>query len=78
MNGSFDCDIYMFQPQGFVDPDKPKHVCKLKKNIYGLKQSARCWNDTLDTYLRSDGYRKRNADECIAPNLTRTSLKFAL
>jgi hypothetical protein len=65
LNSSLDCDIYMSQPEGFVDPDKPEHVCKLKKSIYGLKQSARCWNDTLDAYLRSAGYRKSDADGCI-------------
>ena len=65
LNGSLDCEIYMSQLQGFVDSDRPHHVCKLKKSIYGLKQSARCWNITLDEYLKSVGYRKSNADECI-------------
>lgn len=31
-----DCEIYMSQPEGFVDPDRSNHVCKLKKSIYGL------------------------------------------
>ena len=65
LNGSLDCEIYMPQPEGFVDPDRPNHVCKLKKSIYGLKQSARCWNTTLDEYLKSVGYRKSKADKCI-------------
>ena len=65
LNGSLDCQIYMSQPEGFVDPDRPNHVCKLKKSIYGLKQSARCWNTTLDEYLKSVGYHKNNADGCI-------------
>ena len=55
----------MSQLEGFVDPDRPNHVCKLKKSIYGLKQSARCWNTTLDEYLKSVGYHKSNADGCI-------------
>ena len=65
LNGSLDCEIYMSQPEGFVHPDRPNHVCKLKKSIYGLKQSARCWNTTLDEYLKSVGYHKSNADGCI-------------
>ena len=65
LHGSLDCKIYMSQPAGFVNPDRPNHVCKLKKSIYGLKQSARCWNTTLDEYLKSVGYRKSNADGCI-------------
>ena len=65
LNGSLDCDVYMSQPKGFSNQDKPDYVCKLKKSIYGLKQSARCWNATLDQYLQSAGYRKSEADGCI-------------
>ena len=65
LNGSLDCEIYMSQPEGFVDPERPDYVCKLKKSIYGLKQSARCWNTTLDEYLKCTGYHKSNADGCI-------------
>lgn len=36
LNCSLDCEIYMSQPEGFVDPDRSNHVCKLKKSIYGL------------------------------------------
>ena len=42
LNGLLDCEIYMSQPEGIVDPDRPNDVCKLNKSIYGLKQSARC------------------------------------
>ena len=31
LNGSLHREIYLSQPEGFVDPDKPNHVCKLKK-----------------------------------------------
>ena len=65
LNGSLDCDVYMSQPEGFINQDKPDYVCKLKKRIYGLRQSARCWNATLDQYLQSAGYRKNEANGCI-------------
>ena len=65
LNGSIEHDIYMTQPKGFVDPDHPEYVCKLNKSICGLKQSARCWNQTLDSFLRSNGYRKSGTDTCI-------------
>ena len=42
LNGSIDCDLYMSQPEGFINPDRPNFVCKLNKSIYGLKQSACC------------------------------------
>ena len=53
------------QREGFVDNDHPNFVCKLKKSIYGLKQSARYWNVTLDEFSVSSGYHKSNADNCI-------------
>jgi hypothetical protein len=65
LNGDLDCDIYMEQPEGFVDATKPDYVCKLKKGLYGLKQSARCWNATLDDFLKSRGFVPNEADECV-------------
>ncbi|GJZ40506.1 retrotransposon protein, putative, ty1-copia subclass [Tanacetum coccineum] len=41
LNGYLDEDIYMVQPEGFVDPNHPKKVCKLQRSIYGLKQASR-------------------------------------
>ena len=56
---------FLSQPEGFIAPDHPKYVCKLKKSLYGLKQSARCWNQTLDNFLMANGYRRNGADNCI-------------
>ena len=38
-------EVYMAQPEGFVNSAKPHHICKLKKAIYGLKQAPRAWFD---------------------------------
>ena len=65
LNGELDCDIFMEQPEGFVDTEHPDYVCRLRKGLYGLKQSARCWNDTIDNFLKSRGYRVNGADECV-------------
>ena len=65
LNGKLDCEVYMEQPIGFVDPKHSDYVCKLLKSLYGLKQSARCWNSTLDNFLKSNGYRQSDADQCI-------------
>ena len=55
----------MKQPEGFVDETNPSKVCRLKKSLYGLKQSARCWNQVIDRYLKSSGYIQSDADPCI-------------
>ncbi|GJW65311.1 retrovirus-related pol polyprotein from transposon TNT 1-94 [Tanacetum coccineum] len=41
LNGEFKEEVYVSQPEGFVDQDNPSHVYKLKKDLYGLKQAPR-------------------------------------
>ena len=65
LNGDLENEIFMKQPEGFVDSENPDYVCLLKKSLYGLKQSARCWNLVMDEYLKSNGYKQSTADMCI-------------
>ena len=65
LQGELDSEIYMMQPPGYVDESKPKHVCKLRKSIYGLKQAARCWNTAINKHLLQNEYEKSNADSCL-------------
>ena len=55
----------MKQPRGFVTEGEEHLVCKLKKSIYGLKQSPRCWNYALDTYLKEMVFVQSTSDPCI-------------
>ncbi|GJW02236.1 retrotransposon protein, putative, ty1-copia subclass [Tanacetum coccineum] len=41
LNGKLKEEVYVSQPEGFVDQDNPSHVYKLKKALYGLKQASR-------------------------------------
>jgi len=40
LNGNLTEDVYMMQPEGFVDPTDAGKICKLQKSIYGLKQAS--------------------------------------
>ena len=55
----------MRQPKGFIADGQEHLVCKLKRSIYGLKQSPRCWNSTLDNYLKRIGFLQSVNDPCI-------------
>nr|GFB58896.1 retrovirus-related Pol polyprotein from transposon TNT 1-94 [Tanacetum cinerariifolium] len=44
LHGSLKEDVYVCQPEGFIDADHPSHVYKLKKALYGLKQAPRAWS----------------------------------
>ena len=65
LHGSLDNEIFMKQPEGYVDKNYPDKVCKLKRSLYGLKQSARCWNSCIDDFLKSCGYSQSKADPCV-------------
>ena len=65
LNGILSEEIYMKQPPGYVNPRHPNKVCRLRKSLYGLKQSARCWNETFDNYLKSEGYKSCPTDFCV-------------
>nr|GEZ17569.1 retrovirus-related Pol polyprotein from transposon TNT 1-94 [Tanacetum cinerariifolium] len=51
LHGTLKEDVYVCQPEGFIDADHPTHVYKLKKALYGLKQAPRAWYDELSTFL---------------------------
>nr|GEV06132.1 retrovirus-related Pol polyprotein from transposon TNT 1-94 [Tanacetum cinerariifolium] len=60
--GSLKKDMYMGQPEGFIDVNHPSHVYKLKKALYGLKQVPRAWYDELSTFLLQNEFSKGTID----------------
>nr|GEW71088.1 integrase, catalytic region, zinc finger, CCHC-type, peptidase aspartic, catalytic [Tanacetum cinerariifolium] len=58
LNGPLKEEVYVAQPDGFVDPDHPKKVYRLRKALYRLKQAPRAWYDELLKFLTSKGFTK--------------------
>nr|GEY55880.1 hypothetical protein [Tanacetum cinerariifolium] len=51
-------EVYVNQPDGFIDPYHPDKVYRHKKALYGIKQAPRAWYDELCNFLLSKGFSK--------------------
>ncbi|GKF37207.1 retrovirus-related pol polyprotein from transposon TNT 1-94 [Tanacetum coccineum] len=65
LNGKLKEEVYISQPEGFLDHDNPLHVYKLKKALYGLKQAPRAWYDMLSSFLISQHFSKGAVDPIL-------------
>nr|GEU34835.1 retrovirus-related Pol polyprotein from transposon TNT 1-94 [Tanacetum cinerariifolium] len=65
LHGSLKEDVYVCQPEGFIDADHPSHVYKLKKALYGLKQAPRAWYHELSTFLLQNHFFKGTIDPTL-------------
>ncbi|GJT10156.1 retrovirus-related pol polyprotein from transposon TNT 1-94 [Tanacetum coccineum] len=65
LNGFINEEVYVAQPSGFIDFEKPDHVYKLKKALYGLKQAPKAWYDALKAFLIKHEYKKRMVDNTL-------------
>ncbi|GJT57876.1 retrovirus-related pol polyprotein from transposon TNT 1-94 [Tanacetum coccineum] len=58
LNSPLKEEVFVHQPDSFVDPDFPNHVYRLKKALYGLKQSPRAWYDKLSSFFRTPFHKR--------------------
>nr|GEY53078.1 retrovirus-related Pol polyprotein from transposon TNT 1-94 [Tanacetum cinerariifolium] len=65
LNGNLREEVYVSQPNGFVDPDNPNHMYKLKKALYWLKQAPCAWYDMLSSFLISQDFSKVLVDPTL-------------
>nr|GEY37802.1 retrovirus-related Pol polyprotein from transposon TNT 1-94 [Tanacetum cinerariifolium] len=65
LNGELKEEVYVSQPEGFVNPDHLTHVYRLKKALYGLKQAHRAWYDTLSRFLLDNKFFKGAVDPTL-------------
>ncbi|GJZ55525.1 retrovirus-related pol polyprotein from transposon TNT 1-94, partial [Tanacetum coccineum] len=65
LNSFINEEVYMAQPPGFIDFEKPDHVYKLKKALYGLKQAPKAWSDRLKAFLIKHEFKMRMVDNTL-------------
>ncbi|GJW20835.1 retrotransposon protein, putative, ty1-copia subclass [Tanacetum coccineum] len=65
LNGYLSEEVYMEQPESFVNPKYPNRVCKLKHSIYRLKQASRQWNKRFDDEIKKFGFTQNRDEPCV-------------
>jgi hypothetical protein len=76
LNGNIEEELYMVQPEGFVDPKDANKVCKLQRSIYGLKQASRSWNLHFDKVIKGFGFFQNTEESCIYKKMSGSSVAF--
>nr|GEX51464.1 retrovirus-related Pol polyprotein from transposon TNT 1-94 [Tanacetum cinerariifolium] len=65
LHGTLIEDVYVCQPEGFIDADHSSHVYKLKKALYGLKQAPKAWYDEFSKFLQWNHHKKGTIDPTL-------------
>ncbi|GJT87265.1 retrovirus-related pol polyprotein from transposon TNT 1-94 [Tanacetum coccineum] len=76
LNGELKEEVYVSQPEGFVDPDHLTHVYRLKKDLYGLKQAPQAWYDTLSRFFLDNKFSKGVVDPTLFTQKTGKHILF--
>jgi hypothetical protein len=76
LNGNIEEELYMVQPEGFVDPENAGKVCKLQRSIYGLKRASRSWNLRFDEVIKSFGFVQNAEETCVYKKMSGSSVVF--
>ncbi|GKB37410.1 retrotransposon protein, putative, ty1-copia subclass [Tanacetum coccineum] len=78
LNGHLSEEVYMVQPEGFVNLKYPNRVCKLKRSIYGLKQASRQWNKRFDDEIKKFGFTQNHDEPCVYKKASGSNVTFLI
>ena len=78
LNGFLKEELYMMQPEGFVDPKNANKVCKLQRSIYGLVQASRSWNIRFDEMIKAFGFTQTYGEACVYKKVSGSSVAFLI
>ncbi|GJT28815.1 retrotransposon protein, putative, ty1-copia subclass [Tanacetum coccineum] len=76
LNDHLSEDVYMVQPEGFMDLKHPNKVCKLQRSIYVLKQASRSWNKRFDVEIKKIDFTQNPDEPCVYLKASESSVAF--
>ena len=78
LNGFLEEELYMIQPEGFVDPKGANKMCKLQRSINGLVQASRSWNIHFDEVIKAYGFMHTYDEACIYKKVSGSSVAILI
>ena len=78
LNGFLKEELYMMQPEGFVNPKGASKICKLQQSIYGLLQASRSWNKLFDSVVKAFCFMQAFGEACIYKKVSGSSVAFLI
>ena len=78
LNGFIKEELYMMQPEGFVNPKGANKMCKLQRSIYGLVQASRSWNIRFDELIKAYSFIQTCGEACIYKKVSGSTTTFLI
>ena len=78
LNGFLKEELYMMQPEGFVNPKDVNKMCKLQRSIYGLVQASRSWNIRFDKLIKEYSFIQTYGEACIYKKVSGSTTIFLI
>ena len=78
LNGFLEEELYMMQPEGFINPKDANKVCKLQRSIYGLVQASQSWNKRFDSVIKAYGFIQTFGEACTYKKVSGGSVAFLI
>ena len=78
LNGFIKEELYMMQPEGFVNPKDANKMCKLQRSICGLVQASRSWNMRFDEMIKAFGFMRTYGEACVYKKVSGSSVAFLI
>ena len=78
LNGFIKEELYMMQPEDFVNPKGANKICKLQRAIYGLVKASRRWNIRFDKLIKAYSFIQTCDEDCMYKKVSGSTTAFLI